>query len=96
MSEVLSEEQVAEYLQNLSGWRFDEHEIKKTFEFVDFKQSLGFVNKVGELAETVNHHPEIKIDYNKVKIELSTHSAGGVTQKDIDLAKSIEQVYDRD
>ena len=90
--ETMTEDQIRDSLQKLTGWEFDEDEIKKTFEFADFKESLEFVNEVGKLAEKVNHHPEIEIHLNKVEIELSTHEVSGVTEKDIDLAKQIEEI----
>lgn len=93
MSETLSPEELSKALEGIAGWEILEKEIQKTFEFEDFKGALDFVNKVGALAEEANHHPEIEINYNKVEIELSTHTAGGITQKDMDLAKQIEGVY---
>ncbi len=64
----------------------------KVFEFDDFSSGVGFVVKVGQLADRADHHPEIKLSWGKVKITLSTHSESGLTQKDFDLAKSIETI----
>lgn len=87
--EIFSKEQIEE---KLTSWEIDEDKIEKEFIFADFRGSLDFVNKVANLAEKANHHPEIEIHYNKVEIELSTHSVGGVTQKDIDLANEIDKI----
>ena len=66
--------------------------IMRTFTFKDFKEALEFVNKVGDLAELHNHHPDIHlVEYKKVKIVLTTHSVGGITEKDITLAKEIDK-----
>ncbi len=67
--------------------------VTKTFVFKNFKEALEFVNKVGDLAEARNHHPDIHlVEYNKVKIVLTTHSAGSVTEKDIVLAREIDKL----
>lgn len=64
----------------------------REFNFPDFKTALGFVIKVGELAEAANHHPDINLGWGKVSISLTTHDAGGVTEKDRQLAKEIDEV----
>jgi len=77
-------------VRNLKGWIFKESKIEKTFEFKNFLESIEFVNKVSKIAEELNHHPDIEINYNKVTVSLSTHEEGGVTDKDITLAKTID------
>jgi 4a-hydroxytetrahydrobiopterin dehydratase len=90
---VLSETDINEKLEKLSGWKFQDNSIVKKFELKDFKSALAFVNKVGDEAEKMDHHPDIFIhSWNKVKISISTHDAGGVTQNDFDLAKKIETI----
>lgn len=89
---MLSESQIASALKNLKGWSFEENALEKNFQFADFKESLSFINKVGSIAEAQNHHPELFNVYNKVKLRLSTHDAGGVTQKDFDLATAIDTI----
>jgi 4a-hydroxytetrahydrobiopterin dehydratase len=74
----------------LTGWIQLGDKIKKKFEFKDFVQAMGFINSIALLAERANHHPDIDIRWNKVQLVLSTHSEGGITQKDIALAKEIE------
>ena len=80
-------------LQNLKDWKFEQNTIVKEFKLKDFKTALNFVNNIGDEAEKADHHPEIFIhSWNKVKITLSTHSEGGVTEKDIALADKIEKL----
>ena len=79
-------------LQNSKDWNFIENAIEKKFQFKDFVTSLGFIVQVGLLAEKKNHHPELYNVYNKVTIRLSTHDAGGVTNKDFELAKAIDEI----
>lgn len=87
---AMSTHDVEERLKSLPGWERDGDKIKKRFTFADFKAAMAFVNGVAEAAEAADHHPDIKIEYNKVKITLSTHSEGGVTEKDVALAGQIE------
>jgi 4a-hydroxytetrahydrobiopterin dehydratase len=86
----LSKGEVQERLKALNGWKLDDDEIEKEFKFADFKEAMAFVNLVADAAEAANHHPDIEISYNKVEMTLSTHSEGGVTEKDFDLAAKIE------
>ena len=74
----------------MTGWIKLGVKIKKKFVFKDFVQAMGFINSIALLAERANHHPDIDIRWNKVQLVLSTHSEGGITQKDIALAKEIE------
>ncbi len=92
MATVLSEKQIKLKLRSLRGWNLVNNEITKTFEKKNFIQAMGFVNQVALLAEKANHHPDIDIRWNKVKLTLSTHSAGGITENDIELAKAIEKL----
>ena len=77
-------------LVNLKDWHFNSDGIEKKFGFKDFTEALGFIVRVGVLAEKMNHHPELFNVYNKVNIRLSTHDAGGLTDKDFKLAAQIE------
>ena len=86
----LTDDQIQAELRKLSGWELKDGEITKLFKFSNFKESIAFVNRVGDLAEATDHHPDILILYNKVRLTLSTHSAGGLTQKDFDLARQID------
>jgi 4a-hydroxytetrahydrobiopterin dehydratase len=73
-------------------WQVDSGELVRTFLFKDFRTALSFVNRVGEIAENASHHPDIDIRYNKVRLALVTHDAGGVTQKDFDLAAAADKL----
>ena len=87
---VYNDEQTARELQSLKEWTRDGKEIKKTFQLKDFVHAMGFVNSVALLAEKANHHPDIDIRWNRVSLTLSTHSAGGLTEKDFRLAHEID------
>lgn len=89
---LLSEAKIREELRNLEGWEQKGNEIVKQFKFKNFVESVGFVNKTAILAEKADHHPDILIRYNKVNLTLSTHSEGGLTEKDFNLANEIEKV----
>ena len=88
---ALSAHEIDTRLKNLSGWQREAGELVRTFQFPDFRASLRFVNAVGELAEKAGHHPDIDVRYNKVRLALVTHDAGGITAKDFDLAEAISR-----
>jgi 4a-hydroxytetrahydrobiopterin dehydratase len=90
--EVLTESERGEALAGLSGWTFDANRngIAKSFKFADFGEAFGFMTRVALAAEKADHHPDWSNVWNRVDILLSTHSAGGVTAKDIALARKIE------
>ncbi|HMD46219.1 MAG TPA: 4a-hydroxytetrahydrobiopterin dehydratase [Acidimicrobiales bacterium] len=93
MAEVLSGTQVDEALAARGvRWRRKGAVLEKVVTRGDFAEALAFVNEVGELAEAADHHPDIDIRWNTVTLRLSTHSAGGLTGKDLDLAASIDQL----
>jgi 4a-hydroxytetrahydrobiopterin dehydratase len=81
---------VAEQLKALSGWEGAENAIQKNFQFADFSEAFAFLTRIAMLSEKMNHHAEWSGVYNKVSIRLSTHDAGGVTEKDIKMATAIE------
>lgn len=87
-----SEEAIQIELNELKDWRFIDNKLEKKFEFLNFSESLAFIVRVGLLSEKNNHHPELFNVYNKVIIRLTTHESDGVTDKDIELAKSIEKM----
>ena len=88
----LNLDQINSNLKNLNDWNYENDSITKQFQFKDFIEALAFVNTVGLEAEKMDHHPDILMfAWNKVKITISTHSAGGVTDKDFLLAKKIEE-----
>lgn len=93
MSKALTDQEIQEHLATLPGWQHENHKLKKTFLFQNFKEALSFLVHVGLYAECMDHHPEIYNVYHRVVIELTTHDAGNrVTNKDITLAKAIEKV----
>ncbi len=90
MTELLSDIAIQRELGTLSGWSRRGDILTRTYQFRNFPESVGFVNRVAEAAEAAGHHPDIDIRYSKVTLSLSTHSAGGITQKDLDLARAID------
>ncbi|MEX2612227.1 MAG: 4a-hydroxytetrahydrobiopterin dehydratase [Gaiellaceae bacterium] len=74
------------------GWNEVDDALERTFEFENFVEALGFVNRVGELAEAENHHPDIAIHYNKVTLRWWTHTAGGITDRDRALAEKTSSL----
>jgi 4a-hydroxytetrahydrobiopterin dehydratase len=92
MRRKLSQKAIEDKLQTLEDWSFVDGQIQKEFLLDDFTEALHFVNKVGELAEEADHHPDILIRYNRVTFSLSTHSAGGITEVDFQLAEQIDSV----
>ncbi len=87
--ELLSEEALSAALDGL-GWQREGDSLVKVVKRKDFGEAMVFVNAVAQLAEAANHHPDIDIRWNTVTLRLSTHSAGGLTQHDIDLAAAID------
>jgi 4a-hydroxytetrahydrobiopterin dehydratase len=88
---ALSEREIKSKLVLVPDWQVESGELVRTFLFKDFRGSLKFVNGVGELAEEAGHHPDIDIRYNKVRLALVTHDAGGITAKDFDLAAKADK-----
>jgi 4a-hydroxytetrahydrobiopterin dehydratase len=88
---ALSAEQTTSMLTTLPDWEIKAGELVRTYKFEDFLTALGFVNRVAELAEEAGHHPDIDIRYNKVRLALVTHDAGGLTSKDFDLAAQADK-----
>jgi len=90
---ALSQTEIQGKLRAVPGWELIKNKaIQKKFTFANFKDALTFVNKVGELAEQSNHHPDITINYNKVTLSVTTHDSGGLTSKDFDLAGHVERI----
>jgi 4a-hydroxytetrahydrobiopterin dehydratase len=89
---VLSPDAAQSRLTQLPGWQIESGELVRTFQFKDFVAALQFVNRVGELAEVAGHHPDIDIRYNRVRLALVSHDAGGLTGKDFDLATQVQNL----
>lgn len=88
----LSADELVEKLSEINSWERREEKIHKRFTFENFAESLDFVNKVGAIAEKNDHHPDITFGWGYAEIYLTTHDAGGLTEKDFDLAKKIEEI----
>ena len=86
---ALTPQEAQACLGKLADWRIESGELTATFIFRDFVAALAFVSKVGRAAEAAGHHPDIDIRYNKVRLSLVTHDAGGLTPKDFELAAKI-------
>ena len=89
---LLIEEQIQQRIKELKGWTRSGKEIKKSTKLKDFVEAMGFVTSVAILAEKMDHHPDIDIRWNTVHLTLSTHSAGGLTDYDFNLAKQIDEL----
>ncbi|HMG00832.1 MAG TPA: 4a-hydroxytetrahydrobiopterin dehydratase [Gemmatimonadaceae bacterium] len=94
MTERLSDISIQRELGNLPGWSRRGEVISKTFQFRDFLTGIDFVAAVAKAADAADHHPDIDIRYTKVTCALSTHSAGGITQKDLDMARKIDRAQE--
>ena len=81
-----------EALSSLDGWELVDGQIVREFDFGDFKEAVAFVVRLSYEAEAANHHPDLDIRYNKVRVALSTHSEGGVTDKDLALAEVVQNL----
>ena len=92
---ALSEAGVRARLGSLEGWSLGNGDIEAQFTFDSFQTAMAFVNRVAELAELAGHHPDITVNYNRVTLALSTHSEGGITVKDFDLAREINSIERR-
>ncbi|MGI0101896.1 MAG: 4a-hydroxytetrahydrobiopterin dehydratase [Nitrosotalea sp.] len=88
----LTEEQIQKELVNLQGWSVVNGKLHKDFVFADFIEAFGFMSKAAIHIEKMNHHPEWFNVYNKIKVELVTHDAGGITQNDINLARTLNSL----
>ncbi|MGG6237534.1 4a-hydroxytetrahydrobiopterin dehydratase [Nodosilinea sp. AN01ver1] len=89
MASLLSDRDIQTHLGQLSDWSLDGKTITCTRTFKDFVAAIDFVNQLVEPAEAAGHHPDLQISYNRVTISLSTHDAGGLTEKDFAMAQKI-------
>ena len=89
----LTRSQVEEYLRGLPGWALSEDgkSIRKEFRFKNFKEVITFFNKIAQMSEEENHHPELQVDYSRVRVELSTHAIKGLSENDFILATKFDQ-----
>ena len=87
---LLDDDEIHERLDGMLGWERDGDAIKREFKFDDFQSSVDFINRITPPAEEMNHHPDIKIAWNCVECTLRTHSQGGLTEDDFELAQRID------
>ncbi len=94
MADLLTSQDIKDWLKKLPEWEQEKKHIERTFEFDDFTQAIDFVNSVAEIAEEEDHHPDIDIRYNKVRIQLSTHAEGGLTDRDFEVAEKVNNLFE--
>jgi len=90
--EKLTQDAVRQALEELPGWRLEGEMIERTYEHPDFRIAIAFVGYVAEVAEKLGHHPDVDVRYNKVRLAVTTHDAGGLTEKDLELARTVDRV----
>ena len=89
---ILTPETVQERLRSLPQWKLEGKEIVRQYQFTDFAAAMVFVNQVAEMAEKAGHHPDIDIRYNKVRLGLVSHDKGGLTERDMRMAQTIDSL----
>jgi len=93
MPEKLTDEQIKTALEELPGWVYEGGSIKKIFKTIHYPATMGFVSAIGGFCQKYNHHPDyVLMKFKEVEVSFSTHSAGGITQNDIEIAKYIEKI----
>lgn len=89
----MNQTQIDRELQKLPGWKIEQEQLQRTFNFPNFVVAIDFVNRLVEPAEAAGHHPDLAISYNQVTVSLTTHDVGGLTTKDFALARVISQKF---
>jgi 4a-hydroxytetrahydrobiopterin dehydratase len=89
----ISEEKLRDLLRELPEWAIEDGKLVRFWTFANFVEALAFVNRVGKLAEDAAHHPDIDIRYNRVKLALVSHDAGGITARDAAMARSLSAAF---
>ncbi len=93
MKQALTTAEIKEILQSLPGWALEDNKLTREWTFKDFIQAMEFVNQIATLAEAAGHHPDIDIRYNRVRLGLVSHDAGGITRRDANMARQINQKF---
>ena len=88
----LSQDELTALLRDLPDWKLEDGQLVRTWTFKDFVAAMAFVNRIAELAEQAAHHPDIDIRYNRVKLALVSHDAGGITARDADMARRMGEI----
>ncbi len=91
--QTLSQEELREFLRDLPDWAAEDGKLVRFWTFPDFVQAMVFVNRVAEIAEKAGHHPDIDIRYNRVKLGLVSHDAGGITARDAQMARTLSAEF---
>ena len=91
----LTPEQVTERLKTLNRWELKDNAISKRYKFKEFMEGIRFLNRIAEIAERMDHHPDIMINYTRLTFSCSTHDQGGITEKDFKLAGVIEKEFQK-
>lgn len=94
MSELLEQDELSKALKKCPEWDFEKKHLTRTIEFEEFMEAIDFVNDISEIAEEAQHHPDIDIRHTRVKLKLTTHDVGGITDLDIQLAQRIDNLVD--
>jgi 4a-hydroxytetrahydrobiopterin dehydratase len=89
----LSADEITARIKSLAGWSYQDNAISKLYRFKEFMDGIRFINRVAEIAEAADHHPDIHVNYTRVTFICTTHSDGGVTDKDFRLAGEIERAF---
>ena len=89
---ILSEDEITLRLKELDGWQAEESKLTRRYKFENFAESLAFVNRVGEIAEAADHHPDITFGWGYAEISTTTHDRGGITDVDFALADKINKI----
>jgi 4a-hydroxytetrahydrobiopterin dehydratase len=89
---TLSDAEVQDALAGLDGWELADGQIVRELKLKNFKDAIAFVVRLSYEAEAANHHPDLDIRYNRVRVALSTHDQGGITQNDLDLARTVQDL----
>ena len=87
---VLEQQQIDQALESMPGWAVRDGMLRRRYEFADFAQALAFANRVGELAERENHHPDLLVGWGACEVAWVNHSAGGITQRDVEMARATD------
>ena len=90
---ALEGKEIENKLANIPGWNYQNDFLEREVEFPSFNEAISFLNKIADIAEHINHHPNLTNRFNKLLIQVRTHDVQGITQKDFKLAKLINQLY---
>ncbi|MDA4128557.1 MAG: 4a-hydroxytetrahydrobiopterin dehydratase [Thaumarchaeota archaeon] len=96
MTKLLTQSEVRRRLKGMEGWQLRGKFIRKTFEFKTFMAGIRFIGDIAKIAEEQEHHPDIHVRYTSITLQIQTHSEGGVTEWDVDLARAIEKYLHQD